>query len=347
MDELNHIDDLFKDGLQNAQITPPPGVWEGIAAATSGAASTGAVTGITLAGKWIAAVVAIGAVGIAAYVFNDSNKADAPVPVVQSNSGESAGSEIKALPDVKMDDLSNPEVSTSNNFKNSREVKTVQKESSAQTVTPQAKQVEQQAGPMEIPVKKTNPKNTETQEIVFGSGTIPDCKHKLFIHAEKISNTAYSFSAINPVGMVTWSFGDGATQYGLNTSHQFANKPAEYTIKAYSSRLSPVCHDSAVYKIVVPGVKPILTNIFTPNGDGYNDHYFVEIQNTKLYELTILDLQNRVVFTSKNPDVHWDGTCSGISCPEGKYQVILTYQYPGELQPTVLREKLILTRTQK
>ena len=167
------------------------------------------------------------------------------------------------------------------------------------------------------------------------------------LKAEKISNTAYSFTAINPTGLPAWYFEDGTVQYGMQMAHNFKDVPAVHQVKVYTSRLDNGCNDSAFLKIVVSGPKPRLTNAFTPNGDGYNDEYYVDIKNADFYELTIMDLQNRIVFSTQNPDLHWDGSCKNIQCLDGKYQVLFSYKYPGEAQPTVLREILILTRNNK
>jgi gliding motility-associated-like protein len=50
-----------------------------------------------------------------------------------------------------------------------------------------------------------------------------------------------------------------------------------------------------------------LPNIFTPNGDGHNDVLKVNIQNVKEFQVTIMDQNNRTVFTSSDSNFEWAG----------------------------------------
>lgn len=65
-------------------------------------------------------------------------------------------------------------------------------------------------------------------------------------------------------------------------------------------------------------------NVFTPNGDGSNDRYSVEVVNIKEFRLTIINQQNAVVFETTNEHDDWNGYVSGELAPEGMYAAIVT-----------------------
>lgn len=68
-----------------------------------------------------------------------------------------------------------------------------------------------------------------------------------------------------------------------------------------------------------------LPNIFTPNGDGSNDILSIKSENLSELNVVILDQNNRVVFSTDNPDFRWDGTTlSGVSVPSGNYVYYVT-----------------------
>lgn len=51
-------------------------------------------------------------------------------------------------------------------------------------------------------------------------------------------------------------------------------------------------------------------NSFTPNGDGNNDYFAVQLQNIDVatYKLEIVDRWGQIIFLSENPEETWDGT---------------------------------------
>lgn len=50
-----------------------------------------------------------------------------------------------------------------------------------------------------------------------------------------------------------------------------------------------------------------LPNIFTPNGDGNNDILFIESEGLIDFTIVVLDVNQKVVFESNNPDFKWNG----------------------------------------
>ncbi len=71
----------------------------------------------------------------------------------------------------------------------------------------------------------------------------------------------------------------------------------------------------------------VLPNIFTPNGDGKNDEFTIDLSSYEFldYSLVILDMNNQLVFKSNNPQENWNGNkVDGDVCPSGNYIYYLT-----------------------
>ncbi len=73
---------------------------------------------------------------------------------------------------------------------------------------------------------------------------------------------------------------------------------------------------------------PIWYNAFTPNGDGYNDEFCIDVENANSWEFTAIDRNNVIVFQSAgkitgNRACVWDG--SGAHCIEA-YRCIVRFK---------------------
>lgn len=85
----------------------------------------------------------------------------------------------------------------------------------------------------------------------------------------------------------------------------------------------------------------IITNLFSPNGDGINDFWYVE--NLQFYttnEVTVYNIYGQVVFTKKGYTNDWDGTYNGAPLPDGTYYYIIKPTETG----TILKGSLDILR---
>lgn len=71
----------------------------------------------------------------------------------------------------------------------------------------------------------------------------------------------------------------------------------------------------------------IISNLMTPNGDGYNDTWIIQnIENYPHTQVTVITRQGQEVFSSNSYDNKWDGTQDGKKLADGTYYYILKFE---------------------
>ncbi|MEM6723863.1 MAG: gliding motility-associated C-terminal domain-containing protein, partial [Bacteroidota bacterium] len=86
---------------------------------------------------------------------------------------------------------------------------------------------------------------------------------------------------------------------------------------------------------VLPQTVLVISDVFTPNGDGINDTWNVEfIQNLSEYELVVFNRAGFKVLQSTAYNNDWDGTFEGNAVPDGTYWYVIRTtdrEYKGAL----------------
>ena len=69
----------------------------------------------------------------------------------------------------------------------------------------------------------------------------------------------------------------------------------------------------------------VLTNVFTPNGDGANDYLFIQSEGLRDFSVVILNQANKIIYQSTDPKFNWDGKLTnGDDAPIGQYVYFIT-----------------------
>ena len=96
------------------------------------------------------------------------------------------------------------------------------------------------------------------------------------------------------------------------------------------------CSDT-IPKVIIPETPLIIPNVFTPNNDGVNDVFKIELKNASLANFSIYDRWGLLIKSDdikNHTTVLWDGrTTSGEPCTAGVYFYTLQYtDVNGEIQ---------------
>jgi len=130
----------------------------------------------------------------------------------------------------------------------------------------------------------------------------------------------------------TWDFGDGSALVTTNSlkeiSHEFIRAgTSTICMKAYNEK---GCADSFCQTITIDTLIRMY-NVFTPNGDAFNNHYVVVIYGNQYYDLDIYNRWGQKVFHSNDKNYTWDGTdaATGKLYPDGAYYAVFSYRFIG------------------
>jgi gliding motility-associated-like protein len=96
---------------------------------------------------------------------------------------------------------------------------------------------------------------------------------------------------------------------------------------------SCVNSDTVIVTIIPIEFTGNITNVFSPNGDGINDNWYIE--NIKYYpenEVTVYNIYGNTVFTKKGYNNDWQGTYNGNPLPDGTYFYVVKI---NESSPTL------------
>jgi gliding motility-associated-like protein len=163
-----------------------------------------------------------------------------------------------------------------------------------------------------------------------------------------VNFTNNSSSSNNSLGISSvWNFGNGTSLSGTANVAASASytSPGTYPVTLYATKGN--CRDSVTktIKVDLPS-KMEVPNIFTPNGDGNNDVFFLKTANLGQINCVIVDRWGNKVYetASSTGNIAWDGKdLNGKECAAGVYFYIIkatgrddkTYEAKGNV--TVVR----------
>jgi len=88
--------------------------------------------------------------------------------------------------------------------------------------------------------------------------------------------------------------------------------------------------DTASVRVkVLKDYKLIIANTMTPNGDNFNDFFWIGmIEYYPNNEVFVFNRYGQMIFNGKNYDnkkVYWDGTYQGKKVPDGAYYYVIKF----------------------
>ncbi len=144
-----------------------------------------------------------------------------------------------------------------------------------------------------------------------------------------LTNLSSPLSGNNPVNQFIWDFGDGSQEdYAFEPTHQYITQGSYIiSLTANNLDLSDDCSSTFTSSIDVEGYD--VNNVFTPNGDKYNEvFHFNDEMLSKLY-VRIYNRWGVKVYHWETPQGSWDGKgYNGELLPEGVY--FFTMEATGE-----------------
>ena len=117
---------------------------------------------------------------------------------------------------------------------------------------------------------------------------------------------------------VSWDFGDTGTSTEKDPTHKYV-KEGTYTVVLKLKDLDG-CIVSFSKTVVITDYYLKFPNVFTPNKDGINDHYYPKMLYISAVEVFILNKFGELLYESKDLEAKgWDGLYKGEQAPIGNY----------------------------
>jgi gliding motility-associated-like protein len=107
---------------------------------------------------------------------------------------------------------------------------------------------------------------------------------------------------------VIWVLPSGDTIYSENFSHLF-DTGGYYNVMLIAYNKYPFCADTSYFRLFVEHELNILApNVFTPNGDGMNELFSLQVKGAKEYSVSILNRWGKELYNwQSSQDNGWDG----------------------------------------
>ncbi|MCZ4222519.1 gliding motility-associated C-terminal domain-containing protein [Pedobacter rhodius] len=120
-----------------------------------------------------------------------------------------------------------------------------------------------------------------------------------------------------------WDFGDGTISAEANPTHLYTNAGV-YTINLRAFSVNGCMSEANVNNLVMLQSSALLIpNSFSPNGDGINDEFNINITNLKKFQINIFNRYGDRIFSSNNLFDSWKGDRNGQSVPVGAYYYLI------------------------
>lgn len=149
-------------------------------------------------------------------------------------------------------------------------------------------------------------------------------------------------------GVVSWSWFPNTGLNSASIPNPVASPVATTTYELVGTDVNGCTDKDSVMITVITDYIVTISNIMTPNGDGYNDKFIIQnLENYLNTKVTVVNRNGEVVFKSDNYDNNWDGRVQygtdsyGKMLPDGTYYYFVQLEgsdkmYKGAI--TILRE---------
>jgi|SRR5690554_212500 len=345
--DKDEIKELFQKELGNYQVKVDPSLWNGIQAGLgSTVASTGIGSSLGLAGKIIIGASVAAAITVGTILIVNSNKSPEEntitkqntTEIVVNNSNETVKDQqenIEKTPATVINEENDVAIEASNsdqqekinvstaeetnkyindlknsNVSSKEGIKT--KNNSEQTIVYKEKQ--------EVSPKVELNNDLENQK---ENNTIDLSKVNIKITQQKNQYVNFSAMEVPSDAQIVWNFGDGNFDRSINPVHFYAEAGTYDVVLTVQSGTQEINKNIQI-NIQMKGEIGDLPNIFTPNGDGRNDEFFVECKHLRSFQLTVMDYNQKVVFSTNDVNFRWNGLDkNGVPVTEGNYVYII------------------------
>lgn len=355
--DLNNIEDLFKQSFKNYEGTVNPNSWASIQNAIGNAASatsgiSAAKTAASVATKSVLTKVAIGVIAVTTiattsyFVIDANKKTDAEKiteSTVTSNDNPNSSKEqivveqVEEQPSEFNNSTSDKEVIEETKIVNNNNIEPIKNEEVSLNENNSIPLT--QISNKESANKKDNNQSKESTittnfnstEQSFQKTESTPKKWDIRIIASTVKGEApleVAFSTSEKAEAYIWEFKDGSENIDEANPYHTFTKPGIYNVtlsvinkNGDSKVLNQIITISSVQKSLLGDIPKIIS----PNSDRINDIIMINGEHIATFKATVFDDKGKEVFTWNSLEGFWDGRDqSGMLVDEGVYYIIAT-----------------------
>ncbi len=135
------------------------------------------------------------------------------------------------------------------------------------------------------------------------------------------------FTPVSTIQLLAWAwdFGDGNASDIEAPVHAF-EFPGKYEVTLNATDINGCVHTATTQIEVTKTVNGYFPSAFSPNGDGYNDFFYIGPYNLREFSFTVFSRWGLKVYETNQPDFQWDGKDTrAADVPEGVYVFVAKY----------------------
>lgn len=148
-----------------------------------------------------------------------------------------------------------------------------------------------------------------------------------------------------PITGVKWS---PFTQSAENqvTAYTKPDSTTTYTVLVSYGNNGCLLSDTITIQVLNEAAEVIVPNIFTPNGDGVNDYFYVSSKAIKQFNVKVFDRWGNNVFESFDADFKWNGhnMADGTELPNGVFTYVIEFVALNNNKRELLKGSITLLR---
>jgi gliding motility-associated-like protein len=339
----NEIKNILADKLANHESPVSADMWSAVQAkmaaqaAASGAAGTAVKAGLSKM-WWAAIVAAATVVGAAVYLAIQPEAKNVNV-TEQTHERVATTEKLNSEPQKNAGSVENNEIAANAaKVEQNASAAIISGAKEISTVLPTTHETNavnnnpaETAGQLEISDVKeasvsANPTNESSPPANANNQIAPQENLNAGFKAVVVSPSDLKFSFIPQNGKAAhyeWSFGDGETSAEMSPQHTYTTE-GKYTVKL---TVTNEAGNAQAQSMEVSALRPaelFIPNVFTPNGDGKNDEFLIQVKNASavLTKIVILDSTGRI-FESDGTTM-WNGKLpNGELAPAGTYTYLV------------------------
>lgn len=361
--EFNHIDDIFKKSFEHASMPAPKSALSSIQSQL--AIQTATTTTTVVSTFKIVAFASVAVISIGALVYLSFQKSNSKPPIVEPKVAafDTLNTPANAIGSSSIGGSQPNGVAPYEIFVKTKvtDVSTVEKETEAPKEQENysgkpsesvpsifKKEVGERNGELNIrsirflkevnAVSKASP--MDKNEFKYGATASKSCKGRFDVDLEGEVAGAHELALDIQGQTAQYDWGSGDEILGSVQGNEANWKGPIYVKKSQElnfwvrAHFMDGCRDTVFFSrwfVPVGGMtEEVFPSVFTPNGDGFNDSFYVMIPTPIAFDILVMDMRGSRVYSSQNPSEKWSGYLGNRKCEKGIYKVLLRRKYFGQ-----------------